>query len=33
MSVLKEVRPVMPILIGASVMLSLGMGIPRASAW
>jgi len=30
MSVLKEVRPVMPILIGASIMLSLGMGIRQS---
>jgi sugar phosphate permease len=27
---LKELRPVMPILIGASVMLSLGMGIRQS---
>ena len=30
MSVLKEVRPVLPILVGASVMLSLGMGIRQS---
>ena len=30
MSVLKEVRPVLPILLGASVMLSLGMGIRQS---
>jgi MFS family permease len=30
MSVLKELRPVMPILIGASVMLSLGMGVRQS---
>jgi MFS family permease len=30
MTVLKELRPVMPILIGASVMLSLGMGVRQS---
>ena len=30
MSVLKEVRPVMPILLGASIMLSLSMGIRQS---
>jgi predicted MFS family arabinose efflux permease len=30
MAVLKELRPVMPILLGASVMLSLGMGIRQS---
>jgi MFS family permease len=30
MSVLKELRPVLPILIGASVMLSLGMGVRQS---
>lgn len=30
MSVLKELRPVMPILIGASIMLSLGMGVRQS---
>jgi MFS family permease len=30
MNVLKELRPVMPILIGASVMLSLGMGVRQS---
>ncbi len=30
MSVLKDLRPVMPILIGASVMLSLGMGVRQS---
>ena len=30
MAVLKELRPVMPILLGASVMLSLGMGVRQS---
>ncbi len=30
MAILKELRPVMPILIGASVMLSLGMGVRQS---
>ncbi len=30
MTILKELRPVMPILIGASVMLSLGMGVRQS---
>jgi MFS family permease len=30
MSVLKELRPVMPILLGASIMLSLGMGVRQS---
>lgn len=30
MSVLKELRPVMPILLGASVMLSIGMGVRQS---
>ena len=31
MTILKELRPVLPILIGASVMLSLAWGCARAS--
>lgn len=30
MTILKELRPVMPILIGASIMLSLGMGVRQS---
>ena len=30
MAILKELRPVMPILIGASVMLSLAMGVRQS---